>query len=281
MSCSRSSIINIAYDCPGFILISRCCHLKERRFSRADLFSNSLEDLALNTPIELRPDHMHQCQFNCGFIEPITDVVIAAIAKCNLSCFHCCAGQSGSISGWNAKNISKEELQDRKNFLFDALSYLRTKKLSSISMDGSGEIFIYYDDLVKVLKSFSGENTKIIYFQTNATLLNKNKIINLLKISKMTGVQYRFAISIDGISEKTFSACRSGANFNEVLDNLKLISKVFPCTTVIFTVKRPNVEDVPFVEKFFEPYGVNITWNSDYFDEEYCSKFVPVEKRYS
>lgn len=279
MSCSRKSILNITYDKPGYALISRCCHLKEENIFIKDIFSNDLDTLAKKSPLEKQ--HFYQCKDICDLSSHIEDVVLSGIAKCNLHCYHCCAGFDPNIGEWPPMEISLQELNDRKNFFFNVLSYLRTCDLNSITFDGTGEIFLYYDDLIRELSLFSGDKTKVIYFMTNATLLNTNKIINLLKISKETGVQYRFCISIDGITEETYNACRPNADFNKVLSNLKLIQKLFPNSDVLFTVLRPNIKDVPYVEDFFKKYKVNLIWGSDYFDEEYCSKFVPVEKRYS
>lgn len=282
MGCSRNSSLFISYNDDESVLISRCCLLQEKKTTKTDLFNKDFKDLALEA-INYAPrnGHSNQCSFDCGFTSNIRDVCINSIAVCNLRCYHCCSGFDGCVENFYPHLFSKEELSNRKKFTFDILNYLKGKHLHAISLDGSGEIFVYYNDLIEYLKTLSPSDTETFYFLTNATLLNDKRIMELYNISKATGVDYSFNISIDGLSEETFNACRPNADFKKVLSNLNLIQKLFTYVDVTFTVKRPNIEDVPNVENFFKDMNVHLVWNSDYFDEKYCSQFVKPENRWA
>ena len=263
----------------SMINVTRCCSLCEKEIPKKDFFNKSFEELA-NLAITNTFKNGHKCKFlsGCKFSKNIKEVWISSIAVCNLRCYHCIAGFDKSIGEYHPFDITKEEIINRKNFVFDILNFLKGKNLQEISLDGSGEIFMYYDELIEYLTTISSNDTKVFRFLTNATLLNEKKIIELYKLSKKTGVNYSFYISVDGISEKTFNACRPNADFKKVFNNLILIKKLFNLVDVTFTVKRPNIEDTPFIEDFFKKLGINLLWKYDYFDAEFCSQYSKAKR---
>ena len=119
----------------------------------------------------------------------------------------------------------------------------------------NNELFSYNIKEIRIIHQHSSINSM--------RLLNDKRIMELYNISKATGVDYSFNISIDGLSEETFSACRPNADFKKVLSNLNLIQKLFTYVDVTFTVKRPNIKDVPNVENFFKDNDIGAIFESD------------------
>lgn len=282
MACCKTSDLLVSYNnIAQTIDIGRCCQLTQKTISLEDFLNKSLDDLGkLAISYEFKEGHDNQCQKNCAFSKHIKNITLNVISACNLRCYHCCAGFDGIIDGWSPLNKEQNNIFKAKEFLFKMLNLLKNSNIDTLFLDGSGEIFIYYNELIAYLNDITSNNIKNIFFMTNGTLLNEDKINQLYEISKKTGVNYQFNLSIDGIKEGTFSKCRPGADFNKVILVLKKLNELFGSTLVTFTVKRPNIEDVPQVEEFFKNLGSNVLWSSDYFDEEYCSKYVPLNKRW-
>lgn len=282
MACCKTSDLLVSYNnIAQTIDIGRCCQLTQKTISLEDFLNKNLDDLGeLAISHEFKEGHDNQCQKNCAFSKHIKNITLNIIRACNLRCYHCCAGFDGIIEGWSPLNKEQNNPLKAKEFLFKMLNLLKNSNIDTLFLDGSGEIFIYYNDLVEYLNDITSDNIKNIFFMTNGTLLDEDKINQLYEISKKTGVNYQFNLSIDGIKEGTFSKCRPGADFNKVILVLKKLNELFGSTLVTFTVKRPNIGDVPQVEEFFKNLGSNVLWSSDYFDEEYCSKYVPLNKRW-
>lgn len=273
--CLGWSGLVIRMDDENTLAVARCCMyeqyypIKLNDFLKMDL--NHIGELAKNAKFYNKPAI---CDSVCIFSDTIKDVYLNIICNCNLRCYHCCAGFDYQSDNpfCNCGHKSAEELLKRKKCFFDLLYFLKGKHLEAINLDGSGEIFLYYKELIPWLMSLSQDDFKEIHFTTNGTLLDRKKLNLLKKISKKTGVEYRINISIDGITKETFETIRRGANFEHTLEILSTIKELFGNNFyVFFTIKKPNIKEVDQVKNFFKDY--NLYWSVDRFDPE-CAKYL-------
>lgn len=272
-ACYDSDSLYISFGGIDTVIVTRCCNLIKKGIPKKEFFNKTIKELSVDSitnEIQVGAGQYcdHNCKFNC-----IKKVFVGAVSVCNLHCYHCIAGFDPSIGG-KTNEMPLQEIHDRKQFFFEILNSLRDKHLNLIGFDGSGEIFIYYNDIINYLKSIGPNDTETIQFLTNATLLDEKKIVELYKLSKQTKVKYNFVVSIDGLSKETFTACRPGASFEKVMKNFNLLKKLF-FTAVTFTVKRPNLVDAKSVIKSFKDMGADAVWvKYDFFDEEYCAHYL-------
>ena len=144
----------------------------------------------------------------------------------------------------------------------------------TLQLDGKGEVFLNYKEITSFLKTLSFEKDfKTVRFLTNGSTLTKERLLELKSISNATGINYIFAVSIDGISKETFEAVRCGLSFEKVMANLQNTIEIFSNNNVdiTFTIKEPNKEDTPYVKDFLvNNYNIlpeRIAMQSDFLDK--------------
>lgn len=242
---------------------SRCCYIEPfLKISLEDFYK--IEDfISFCEEKEIKPKRIpirDICSERCQIQNKIKYVSISVTHLCNLSCFHCCS-------------LTTKQKEEKKvvDLQFDLVK--KIKNIEVMGLIGTGEIFCYYEELTKTLNELNNNDVKVINFITNLTLLDKNRIDELKKISDKTKIRYIFSPSIDGISKETYEAIRIGANFEKVIDNLKYIIQVFGNDNVYvnYTLKKPAFKEVKNVHSFFEHIGVpskSINITPDCFDEE-------------
>lgn len=70
-------------------------------------------------------------------------------------------------------------------FFFEIIEYIKKLEYeTSIIINGLGDIFSYYPDLIEYLKTLKNSNLKQVTFETNTSLLNGTKILELKKYLK-------------------------------------------------------------------------------------------------
>ena len=165
MACCKTSDLLVSYDnINQTIDIGRCCQLKQRTISLEEFLNKSLNDLGeLAISSEFKEGHENQCQKNCAFSNQIKNVTLNIIKACNLRCYHCCAGFDGIIDGWSPLNKEQNNIFKAKEFLFKMLNLLKNSNIDTLFLDGSGEIFIYYNDLIAYLNDITSDNIKNIF----------------------------------------------------------------------------------------------------------------------
>lgn len=203
---------------------------------------------------------------NCNS-SSISSLYLSLILVCNAYCYHCCAGKdnwSNDIPSYNQYNsLLEEDTKNRKKVLFQILNKYKNKGFS-FSLDGGGEIFIYYNDIKDWLKTLNNKNK--INFITNGSLLDENRIKELKQISIDTGVQYTFSVSVDGITKNTFEFLRKGLSFKETIKCIFTLKKYF-YTEINVTIKKYNIPEIPHMEEFFKKLRVNkINYWYDWYD---------------
>lgn len=254
------------------IYLTHCCRIESKAYSLEELEERGLQSLieeASTLEQVIRPGSEKLCKKTCKYDLQPKSIFIQAIGLCNFHCFHCSSGH-GDIK---CTLLTKNPLKNKKVF-FNLIEHI--KKLNydtSIIVDGSGEIFIYYNTLLDTLKSLKNTNIKQITFETNASLLDEEKINTLKKLSQETNVEYLFRVSIDGISKETHEKVRPTANYEQLIKVFKILSETFT-TTINFTIKRPNVMDTPKVDEYFKNLfpKANLFIEYDFFDSDFLKE---------
>lgn len=146
-----------------------------------------------------------------------------------------------------------------------------------------GEPFVYYYKIIDYLKTLSVKDAINVRFFTNGTLLSKDRLLELKSISEQTGVNYRFAISIDGITKETYENIRINGSFEKLIENINLIIQYFPIRFT-FTLKKQNYKEAfqlkDFLEKTFKFKNYyEISFGADVYDKS-LFKYLEFLKEY-
>ena len=177
---------------------------------------------------------------------PVT-MDIEPTTGCNFRCTMC----QVSSPDFHSKNMELETFQKviREN-----------KQLIKIKLQGMGEPLVnkHLFDMIRFAKEY-GIGTEII---SNGSLLNEKNINFLLdnKLSKLT-------VSIDGATKKTFENIRIKSNFDIVIKNSKLFSKLIrkklfrPEFSAWCTVQKENFDEVEEIAVLCKEIGFdNLTF---------------------
>ena len=174
-------------------------------------------------------------------------LVIDPCNYCNLSCPFCPTGQKR-----DARTKGKLKLED-----FKAVIDMLGTYLIHIDLVNWGEPLLNENicDMVKYAKQY-GTDIKI---DTNLSYLNEAGAEKIIR----TGLD-KIVVSIDGLCEETYSKYRVGANFKDVMYNLKLLLRkrrelksLKPYITWQFLVFRHNEHEINDVIKMGKKLGVD------------------------
>lgn len=243
--------------------LTKCCYLHGNKISIEEF--KALDNIIIS-PNELpsSPYHIENCLMNCDFEDNRYGTIdICCSSLCNAKCYHCCAAD-------HSHPDSRE-----KDLLYNfILPKVKGFGYGTLQLDGKGEVFLNYKEITSFLKTLSFEKDfKTVRFLTNGSTLTKERLLELKSISDTTGINYIFAISVDGISKKTFEAVRCGLSFENVMANLQNTIEIFGNNNVdiTFTIKEPNKEDTPYVKDFLvNNYNIlpeRIAMQSDFLDK--------------
>lgn len=162
---------------------------------------------------------------------PLPRVITLTIThNCNLKC-SMCARNTLSLQ---RQNLSVEKFAS----IVDKLP-----KLKDISIIGLGEPLVN-PDFFRILETAKLRGIGI-YFSTNGTLLTEESI------RKLTENVFYVSFSIDSPDAEKYNEIRKGAQFDKVIENLKILQKIRPDILVAIEpiMMKENIEDLPkFVE---------------------------------
>ena len=243
--------------------LTKCCYLHGNKISIEEF--KALDNIIIS-PNELpsSPYHIENCLMNCDFEDNRYETIdICCSSLCNAKCYHCCAAD-------HSHPDSRE-----KDLLYNfILPKVKGFGYGTLQLDGKGEVFLNYNEITSFLKTLSFEKDfKTVRFLTNGSTLSKERLLELKSISETTGINYIFAISVDGISKETFEAVRCGLSFENVMANLQNTIEIFGNNNVdiTFTIKEPNKKDTPYVKDFLvNNYNIlpeRIAMQSDFLDK--------------
>lgn len=134
--------------------------------------------------------------------------------------------------------------------LFNRIAADIFKKVRVLYLSCAAEPFMTKNiiDFIKVGKQY---NIPTISFCTNGTLLNESKIQDIVDM----GVN-EVIISIDGATPETYNKIRKGADFNKVIENVRLIKEIkqksntqFPHVRINYLLMKSTINEI---EPFFE-----------------------------
>lgn len=243
--------------------LTKCCYLHGNKISIEEF--KALDNIII-PPNELpsSPYHIENCLLNCDFEDnQYKTIDICCSSLCNAKCYHCCAADHS--------HPDPREKDLLYNFI---LPKVKGFGYGTLQLDGKGEVFLNYKEITSFLKTLSFEKDfKTVRFLTNGSTLTRERLLELKSISNTTGINYIFAISVDGISKKTFEAVRCGLSFENVMANLQNAIEIFGNNNVdiTFTIKEPNKEDTPYVKDFLvNNYNIlpeRIAMQSDFLDK--------------
>lgn len=274
MKCKEQHDLQILYYDHDFaaknfsIQLCRCCFLRPQAILSLEEYNkinpiDYIESLD-NSKKEFVSTWEGHCDLNCNLNSKVKTVLLGLSYACNLNCYHCF-------------HKDHKDLPFLKETYINTLYKLKGHKLDEISPTTAGEEFIYYNEIRDWLKILSPKDVKKIKHQTNLTLLNKDRILELKQISDDTKVNYFFMPSIDGITKETYENTRIGGSFEVVMQNLKDLVDVFGSQNIkpSFTLKKTNVSDLYNIIGFFrDNFGLEIDIGADVYDE-FCKTVLP------
>jgi MoaA/NifB/PqqE/SkfB family radical SAM enzyme len=184
---------------------------------------------------------------NVEFKDNITKIAFNLLRACNLHCYRCCEG------------ISHKSPKIYTDLYFRFLNESKElNNINTIQLTGVGEPFIYYNKTLEFLKSLKNTNIKSVNIITNATLLNKEKILQLKETSLETNVKYQFTVSMDGFDKISFEKMRCGATFEKVVENVLLLKENFEEILISFTEKEINKDQSSKGDSFCKEHNLTI-----------------------
>lgn len=267
----------------GFIIkdeihLSRCCYLYSNPISLDFFLNQSLETsckMASTKDYGINENKKDMCDGNCELFEEVDTLFFGCIHTCNLSCYHCCAGFDHSEESPHKEYTPKEEISSYKDKLFKFLDKIKDEtQIKHLILDATGEIFIYYNELVSYLRDNKDHFGCLedIKFLTNATLLSKERIKELSDLSQSLDVDFIFNVSLDSLKASTHLAIRH-IPVNKILKTIIELRKYFQ-VIVCFTIKEFNKDEVEDFDNFFKKKNIPVQYAYDMF-EPALSKYMP------
>lgn len=264
MACLFNNHLIIQYDDTSDkpILIRRCCWSSNVARLSLKEFLKIKDIIDYASKLDPPKKEVDICKDNCSEISnSIENIQILISRNCNLHCYHCF---------YNDHKDTKTMIT-LNNY---CLNKLKGYNLNTLRLNGSGEIFTYYNDVIKYLRSINTQDFKNIKFFTNGNLLDDKRLEELKDISNKTGINYIFYYSVDAITEETYKKVRIGGDFNKVLHNIEKTLSLFSKENVLisFSIKKPNREEAKLFRQFYkEKFKIDdnyLCMNYDFLNKE-------------
>ena len=264
MACLFNNHLIIQYDDTSDkpILIRRCCWSSNVARLSLKEFLKIKDIIDYASKLDSPKKEVDICKDNCSEISnSIENIQILISRNCNLHCYHCFCNDHKDTKTMITLN----------NY---CLNKLKGHSLNTLRLNGSGEIFVYYDSLITYLKSLNTQDFKNIKFFTNGNLLDDKRLEELKDISNKTGVNYIFYYSVDAITEETYKKVRIGGDFNKVLHNIEKTLSLFSKENVLisFSIKKPNRKEAKLFRQFYkEKFKIDdnyLCMNYDFLNKE-------------
>ncbi len=178
----------------------------------------------------------------------LQEITMAIEDGCNLSCPSCRTKVRGN-------SLSREIIESSWNYLYTKLSTIKV-----VSLGGSGEP-LTHEHVLSFLKNTTKTDApklEMVSIITNGTLLNEN----LWKsIAPFVREKLKIEISIDGATQKTFEENRRGANFKDVISNLRYISaQKHQGITLLCVLQKNNFREIPLFIELTKELGINLNF---------------------
>ena len=159
---------------------------------------------------------------------------------CNLRCPFCAV----TFKNWGPYRCGYMELALFKRIIDEGVE----NGLCSMKLSLRGEPMLH-PKLFEMIQYAREKGILDIYFNTNATLLDEDKINRLID----TGLD-RVSISFEGITKEVYERCRVGAKFEEVLSKVKALRLTRDRRGLSYPQIRVQTVLLPELEESFPQY---------------------------
>lgn len=197
---------------------------------------------------------------------------------CNLKC-HACPMGSNKVK--NKKLMSYND--------FKKIIKLVNRSVKEISLFNFGEPLLN-PHIIKMIKFAKDNGIKIINLHSNGLLLNKELSQGLIE----SGLD-NISVSIDGVSNETYTKYRVGGDLNKLLKNIREFVGIKkdmgvkkPIIEAQLVIMKHNENEIDKFSEICKDIGVDRvvykTFNADmsgYEDRNTNSKFIPTNIKYS
>lgn len=183
-----------------------------------------------------------KCYYNDKCIKSIK---VATFTHCNLNkCIMCNTADK------------KMSLNEETKLYFHILNNIRGMNLDYINFTTRGEPFLLKKQTLDYLKTLTNNDTKLICFNSNMTLLNDSDIINLFNISQKINIPIKIIASCSAITPETYLKIHANNNFEKVVNNIKLLNKYNMLDFINFVVQFPNLHELEFYKNYWNEQGI-------------------------
>jgi hypothetical protein len=180
----------------------------------------------------------------CDYSEEQIQTIAISCKSCNLHCTAC-----------RAECYSDETEIDNYYKILESIKGLGIK---TIYLTNRGEPFLKKERLFKYLESLTLADCKEVAGVTNGTLIDETDIDRLKAISEKSGIDFRFIISIDGITAETYKASRRVDMFDKVVKNAELLNERGMLITVNYLITELTVDEIADAPKFWADKGITL-----------------------
>jgi radical SAM protein with 4Fe4S-binding SPASM domain len=186
--------------------------------------------------------------------------------SCNLTCYMCRENRAKEVA-----EIGVDHLE--LPILYKMIPFLQN--VVNVALFGWGEPLCHpnFDKFIDAVGTIKDRNHSgllrrcipYVSFTTNATLLTKDLIYRIIE-SELDEIY----VSIDSLNPQNYNFIRKGADFEKVMNNLRVLRELkkqkavsHPKLKLQFVAMRRNVEELPGMIKFAADLGIEtITVNS-------------------
>lgn len=184
---------------------------------------------------------------------------------CNFECAMC------------VHSIGYDKTKPMSDEIFNlAVKYIQEMKIPSVCLNQINEPLLDNKIIERIKKVSSIDTVVDTYINTNASLLNEKRSVELLN-SGLT----RLRIGFDGYSKEIFEKARKGSNYEEVLANIlnflelkKKLNKIFPVVRISFVRTSENESEL---EEWYEFWKDKVDYISI---QEYLTPVLDDSKNY-
>jgi len=165
---------------------------------------------------------------------------IESTNACNLRCPFCAV----TFKNWGPYRRGYMELALFKRIIDEGVE----NGLCSVKLSLRGEPMLH-PKLVEMVRYAKDKGILDIYFNTNATLLDEDKINRLID----AGLD-RISISIEGITKEVYESYRVGAKYEDILSNVKALRLIRDRLGLSYPQIRVQTVLLPELEEGFPRY---------------------------
>ena len=187
---------------------------------------------------------------------------------CNLSCEMCPSGK-----GLLKRSRGTADMELYRKFILE-----NRKTLTNIILHFQGEPLMFQQ--LGEMIAFARQNRIYTMFSTNGQLLAQN--IDLIRNARPD----RIIVSLDGLTDETYTKYRVGGNLQNVFDGLEKLSQLpaneRPYIELQFLVFSHNEHEIPELKNLKKKYRIDkITLKSAQIYEKSQVEFLPENKNFS